>query len=336
MAPLSRRARRALAVGAGVTVAYTAAVAYRRACDAALKEPDARTKRLEEANALAALERELAAVDEETLRGSGASARPPPRRDHADSSGDSLASCSGSGMSALAEPTRATASARDGVRRSADGTRAFRAETAETETDAKEDDASSGVGADGADADATPDFFASTKFFACLELEESRELFDAAAETIEVPPRAAVFRRGDDSSAGIYVVERGSLGVYLQEERQTASDGDERVGAPGERRARADGAVAPDSTRSKPKASDASSADPSDASDASDARDSRGARTRGRRTLGPPFLTNILREGESVGDIDVLDNAPRGVSVVAGAEGARLVRIGQKELFAFI
>jgi lysophospholipid hydrolase len=54
------------------------------------------------------------------------------------------------------------------------------------------------------------------------------------------------------------------------------------------------------------------------------------------KTLGPPFLTNILREGESVGDIDVLDNAPRGVSVVAGAEGARLVRIGQKELFAFI
>ena len=37
-----------------------------------------------------------------------------------------------------------------------------------------------------------------------------------------------------------------------------------------------------------------------------------------------------------MGDIDVLDNAPRGVSVVAGAEGARLVRIGQKELFAFI
>ena len=74
----------------------------------------------------------------------------------------------------------------------------------------------------GSGSDSTPDFFASTKFFACLELEESRELFDDAAETIEVPPRTVVFRQGDDSSAGIYVVERGSLGVYLQEERETA------------------------------------------------------------------------------------------------------------------
>jgi hypothetical protein len=84
MAPLSRRARRALAVGAGATVAYAAAVAYRRARDAALEAPDARTERLEEARALAALERELAALDEETLRGSGASAPSPaaprPRR----------------------------------------------------------------------------------------------------------------------------------------------------------------------------------------------------------------------------------------------------------------
>ena len=67
MAPLSRRARRTLAVGAGAAVAYAAAVAYRRACDAELEAPDARTKRLEEAHALAALERELAALDEETL-----------------------------------------------------------------------------------------------------------------------------------------------------------------------------------------------------------------------------------------------------------------------------
>ena len=130
MAPLSRRARRALAVGAGATVAYAAAVAYRRARNAALEAPDARTERLEEARALAALERELAALDEETLRGSGASAPPPPRRDHAGGSGDSLASGSGSGTSyADAERPLATASARDGddathgdVRRSAEPT----------------------------------------------------------------------------------------------------------------------------------------------------------------------------------------------------------------------
>ena len=123
MAPLSRRARRALAVGAGATVAYAAVVAYRRARDAALEAPDARTKRLEEANALAALERELAALDEETLRGSGASARPAPRRDNAGSSGDSLASGSASGTSSLAERTRATASARAGDEATSDARR---------------------------------------------------------------------------------------------------------------------------------------------------------------------------------------------------------------------
>ena len=42
---------------------------------------------------------------------------------------------------------------------------------------------------------ATPNFFASTKFFACLELEESQELF-AASEEFDVPPNTVVFRQG--------------------------------------------------------------------------------------------------------------------------------------------
>ena len=176
------------------------------------------------ARALAALERELAALDEETLRGSGASAPPPPRRDHAGSSGDSLASGSGSGTSyADAERPLATASARDGddathgdVRRSAEptffpGTSRVTDASDEKEKDVCEDEFSERAETKartphGSGSDSTPDFFASTKFFACLELEESRELFDDAAETIEVPPRTVVFRQGDDSSAGIYVV----------------------------------------------------------------------------------------------------------------------------------
>ena len=359
MAPLSRRARRALAVGAGATVAYAAAVAYRRARDAALEAPDARTERLEEARALAALERELAALDEETLRGSGASAPPPPRRDHAGSSGDSLASGSGSGTSyADAERPHATASARDGddathgdVRRSAEptffpGTSRVTDASDEKEKDVFEDESSERAETKartphGSGSDSTPDFFASTKFFACLELEESRELFDDAAETIEVPPRTVVFRQGDDSSAGIYVVERGSLGVYLQEERETAevdagsdTSASSRRDAPSRRDA---GRMTPndDWTRIVEKAGDASTTQRSSAQRSS-AQRAEPQPFVSSRTLGPPFLTNILREGESVGDIDVLDNAPRGVSVVAGAEGARLVRIGQKELFAFI
>ena len=73
---------------------------------------------------------------------------------------------------------------------------------------------------------ATPNFFASTKFFACLELEESQELF-AASEEFDVPPNTVVFRQGDDSSSGIYIVVQGSLGVYLQENQADDGDGDE-------------------------------------------------------------------------------------------------------------
>ena len=282
-------------------------------------------------------------------------AAPRPRR----RSGDSLASGSGSGTSyADAERPLATASARDGddathgdVRRSAEptffpGTSRVTDASDEKEKDVFEDESSERAETKartphGSGSDSTPDFFASTKFFACLELEESRELFDDAAETIEVPPRTVVFRQGDDSSAGIYVVERGSLGVYLQEERETAevdagSDTSASSGrdAPSRRDA---GRMTPndDWTRIVEKAGDASTTQRSSAQRSS-AQRAEPQPFVSSRTLGPPFLTNILREGESVGDIDVLDNAPRGVSVVAGAEGARLVRIGQKELFAFI
>ena len=157
---------------------------------------------------------------------------------------------------------------------------------------------------------ATPNFFASTKFFACLELEESQELF-AASEEFDVPPNTVVFRQGDDSSSGIYIVVQGSLGVYLQE-NQADDDGDgdgdeeESTGSDGKKKEK----------REKE-------------------RKVRGTK-KAKAPLGPPFLTNILREGESVGDIDVLDNAPRGVSCITQDDGARLVRVKQATLMEFI
>ena len=60
-----------------------------------------------------------------------------------------------------------------------------------------------------------PNFFASTKFFACLELEESRELF-GMSEEIEIGANQVLFRQGDESRDGIYVVVEGQLGVYVQ------------------------------------------------------------------------------------------------------------------------
>ena len=119
-----------------------------------------------------------------------------------------------------------------------------------------------------------------------------------------MPPNTVVFRQDDDSSSGIYIVVKGSLGVYLQE----------RTTKP----------KRPAGTAARGAAAGAA------AESESGFADGEGA------PAGPPFLTNILREGESVGDVDVLDNAPRGVSVIAMQDGATLVRVTQAALMAFI
>ena len=126
---------------------------------------------------------------------------------------------------------------------------------------------------DGArDKEETPNFFASTKFFSVLELELSRELFEASEE-LTLGANSILFRQGDESSSGIYIVVQGSVGVYLQ------------------------------------------------------AQSGSGA---------PPLLTNILQEGESVGDIDVLDGDARSVSCIAMEDGARVVRVSQSVFLDFV
>ena len=59
-----------------------------------------------------------------------------------------------------------------------------------------------------------PDFFARTKFFSVLELDLSKELFEASAEA-RLAPDEVLFRQGDSSEKGIYIVVEGSVGVYL-------------------------------------------------------------------------------------------------------------------------
>ena len=122
----------------------------------------------------------------------------------------------------------------------------------------------------GEEREKTPNFFSSTKFFSVLELELSRELFEASAEET-LAPNEVLFRQGDDSSSGIYIVVQGSVGVYLQP------------------------------------------------------------------TSGaPPVMTNILQEGESVGDVDVLDSARRSVSCIAMSDGAKVVRVSQSVFLDFV
>ncbi|GLC44977.1 hypothetical protein PLESTB_001747900 [Pleodorina starrii] len=62
----------------------------------------------------------------------------------------------------------------------------------------------------------TPSFFQSTKFFACLDVEEARELF-RATRRVSLAPHEVLFRSGDPSDSGIYIVLHGTLGVFLED-----------------------------------------------------------------------------------------------------------------------
>ena len=57
-------------------------------------------------------------------------------------------------------------------------------------------------------------FFASTKFFACLGIEECRELF-LETETVHLADGDCLFTQGDASEDGIYIVLEGQLGVFI-------------------------------------------------------------------------------------------------------------------------
>jgi hypothetical protein len=58
--------------------------------------------------------------------------------------------------------------------------------------------------------------FSSTKFFSCIGLEESQLLYEKS-EKVRFAPGEVLFRQGDDSSTGVYVVLEGEVGVFLQE-----------------------------------------------------------------------------------------------------------------------
>jgi lysophospholipid hydrolase len=94
--------------------------------------------------------------------------------------------------------------------------------------------------------------------------------------SLELAANTVLFRQGDPSESGIYIVVEGALGIYLQEE-----------GAGG----------VPE---------------------------------------GPPLLTNVLHEGESVGDVDVVDAARRAVSAIAQAGGVRLVVVSRALFLQFV
>ncbi|KAK9862379.1 hypothetical protein WJX84_007181 [Apatococcus fuscideae] len=113
-----------------------------------------------------------------------------------------------------------------------------------------------------------PNFFASTKFFSCLDWKASQQLHEAS-QTIRLGPQDLLFEAGDDSSSGIYIVLEGQLGSYLH--------------------------------------------------------------------IGEQLLhTNTLCQGESVGDLDVLDGNPRSVTCVALEQGAVLVQISRELFLEFV
>jgi len=127
----------------------------------------------------------------------------------------------------------------------------------------------------GTSSDSLPHFFSSTKLLACLDLEESRELFESA-RVVRLSAEEVLFHCGDDSEGGTYIVVEGNLGVFLHD---------------------ADGMADQNVT---------------------------------------PCHTNTLQEGESVGDLDVVDGERRTVTCVALEEGAVLVEISRKLFMDFV
>eukprot|EP00898_Chlorokybus_atmophyticus_P004975 jgi/Chlat1/5479/Chrsp36S05433 len=119
-----------------------------------------------------------------------------------------------------------------------------------------------------------PDFFMSTKFFACLELEESKELFEASSWR-ELAPHEVLFRKGDPSEDGIYVCTEGCLGVYLHDDTAAAEDDNF-------------------------------------------------------------LLVNVLKPGESVGDLDVIDGAQRSVTCMSMEESTTLLCVPRALFLRFI
>ncbi|KXZ52202.1 hypothetical protein GPECTOR_10g833 [Gonium pectorale] len=67
----------------------------------------------------------------------------------------------------------------------------------------------------------TPNFFQSTKFFACLDVDEARELF-RSTKRVSLAPHEVLFRSGDPSDSGIFIVLHGTLGVFLEEPDRSA------------------------------------------------------------------------------------------------------------------
>ena len=153
------------------------------------------------------------------------------------------------------------------------------------------------AGTESTNNDSLPHFFSSTKLLACLDLEESRALFESA-RIVRLAPEETLFHSGDPSNGGTYIVVEGSLGVFQ-------TDGPVTGGAPG------------DAT---------SGAHPGQAGQWSDTESDN----------LKPMHTNTLQEGESVGDLDVVDGNRRTVTCVALEEGAVLVEISRELFIDFV
>ena len=125
-----------------------------------------------------------------------------------------------------------------------------------------------------------PHFFSSTKLLACLDLEESRALFESA-RIIRLAPEETLFHTGDPSDGGTYIVVEGSLGVFQTDQAVDQTD-----------------QAAEDNLK--------------------------------------PMHTNTLQEGESVGDLDLVDGHARSVTCVALEEGAVLVEISRELFRSFV
>jgi predicted acylesterase/phospholipase RssA/CRP-like cAMP-binding protein len=140
------------------------------------------------------------------------------------------------------------------------------------------------------DSDPVEQLLSSAKLFAVMELEASRKLYNLC-NVITLAPFEQLFSAGDASDSGVYIVTEGKLGSYLDNRKQNHKySKNQQAGNSSER----------------------TSFDYPD------------------RINTHLVHISTLSFGNSIGDLDVLDGAPRSVTTTAMETGCRLLQINRK------
>ncbi|KAL4530592.1 hypothetical protein Ndes2526B_g02061 [Nannochloris sp. 'desiccata'] len=151
------------------------------------------------------------------------------------------------------------------------------------------------------DSDPVEKLLSSAKLFAVMELEASRKLYDLC-KVVKLAPFEQLFSAGELSDSGVYIVTEGKLGSYLDNRKEKEKDNHQR-----QQQNLEDGAHGGNCGGNKTSFKTSEH----------------------RQPQLHKHLVHIstLTFGNSIGDVDVLDGAPRSVTTIALESGCQLLQI---------